>query len=48
MEEIPIGLPDELQLALELRKLHVYRESWAGAQCVGVYEKVSRNLSEAG
>lgn len=51
LEEIPIGLPDELQLALELRKLHVYRESGQERnalecmkKCLGIYPKLDKTM----
>ena len=46
-----IGLPDELQLALELRKLHVYRESGQERnalecmkKCLGIYPKLDKTM----
>ena len=51
MEEISIGLPDELQLALRLRELYVYRESGQERNalecmktCLGIYPKLDKTM----
>lgn len=51
LEEISIGLPDELQLALRLQKLHTYRESGQERntlecmkKCLGIYPKLDKTM----
>ena len=51
IENNSIGLPDELQLALELRNLHVYRESRQERdalecmkKCLGIYPKLNKTM----
>lgn len=51
LEEISIGLPDELQLALRLRELYVYRESGQERNalecmktCLGIYPKLDKTM----
>lgn len=51
LEENAIELPDELQLALELRKLHAYRESGQERnalgcmkKCLGIYPKLDKTM----
>lgn len=51
LEQNFVGLPDELQLALELKKMHIYRKSGQESnilecmkKCLGVYPKLDKTM----